>query len=100
MKRADVIVIGGSAAGLTAAVTARRHYPDKNVLLIRRERQVVIPCGIPYIYGTLGSPDCNLMPDTPLEKTASNCASMRSAASCPSLPASRSARRRSASNAW
>ncbi|MBN2560488.1 MAG: FAD-dependent oxidoreductase [Phycisphaerae bacterium] len=68
MKRADVIVVGGSAAGLTAAITARRYYSGKNVLLVRREEQVLIPCGIPYIFGSLGSPDKNLMPDALLEK--------------------------------
>ncbi len=68
MKAADVVIIGGSAAGLTAAVTTRRHYPDKSILLIRKEEQVLIPCGIPYIIGTVGSPEKNLMPDTPLEK--------------------------------
>ncbi len=67
MKKADVVVVGGSAAGLTAAVTVRRHYPDKSVLLIRREEQVLIPCGIPYIFGTVGSPEKNLIPDTVLE---------------------------------
>ena len=68
MKTADVVVVGGSAAGVTAAVTARRHYPAKSVLLVRKEKQVLIPCGIPYICGTVGSPDKNLIPDGVLEK--------------------------------
>ncbi len=68
MKKADVVVIGGSAAGIPAAVTCRRYYPEKSALLIRREKQVLVPCGIPYIFGTLGSPDKNLIPDTALEK--------------------------------
>jgi len=68
MKKTDVLIIGGSAAGLTAAITARRHYPDKKILLIRKEQLVPIPCGIPYIFGTVGSPQKNLIPDTPLEK--------------------------------
>ncbi|MFC1802880.1 FAD-dependent oxidoreductase [Thermoproteota archaeon] len=72
MKRADVIVIGGSAAGLTAAITSRRHYPDKSVMIIRKEKHVQIPCGIPYIFGTLGSCDKNLIPDTILEKNEIN----------------------------
>lgn len=64
MTTADIVILGGSAAGITAAITARRHYPDKRVLLVRRERQVPIPCGIPYIFGTLGSPEKNLIPDS------------------------------------
>ena len=62
------MVIGGSAAGLTAAITARRHYSDKKTLLIRKEKQVLIPCGIPYIFGTVGSPEKNLIPDEVLAK--------------------------------
>jgi NADPH-dependent 2,4-dienoyl-CoA reductase/sulfur reductase-like enzyme len=69
MKNWDVVIIGGSAAGLTAALTARRHYPDKKILLIRKEKLVPIPCGIPYIFGTVGTPQNNLIPDTPLEKS-------------------------------
>jgi len=68
MKKFDVVVIGGSAAGLTAAITARRHYPEKSILVIRKEDQVLIPCGIPYIFGTLGTCQKNLIPDAALEK--------------------------------
>lgn len=64
---ADIVVLGGSAAGITAAITARRHHPDKKILLVRKEKQVLIPCGIPYIYGTLGGPDKNLIPDSVLD---------------------------------
>jgi NADPH-dependent 2,4-dienoyl-CoA reductase/sulfur reductase-like enzyme/CheY-like chemotaxis protein len=66
--RAGVVVIGGSAAGLTAAITARRHYPRKKIVLVRKEEKVLIPCGIPYIFGTVGTPDKNLIPDGALEK--------------------------------
>ena len=68
MKRADVVIIGGSAAGIPAAITARRHYPEKSILLIRKEKQVLIPCGIPYIFGTVGKPENNLIPDSLYEK--------------------------------
>ncbi len=68
MRQTDVLVIGGSVAGLTAAITTRRHYSEKKVLLVRKEEQVLIPCGIPYIFGPVGSPDKNLLPATVLEK--------------------------------
>ena len=68
MKKYDVVVVGGSAAGITAAITSRRHYPDKNVLLVRQEEQVLIPCGIPYTFGTVGGPQNNLIPDGVLQK--------------------------------
>ncbi|MBS3763458.1 MAG: FAD-dependent oxidoreductase [Planctomycetes bacterium] len=68
MKEADIVVIGGSAAGIAAAITARRHYPEKSILVIRKEDQVLIPCGIPYIFGTVASPENNLIPDAVLDK--------------------------------
>ncbi len=68
MDNYDVVVIGGSAAGLTTAITSKRFYPEKSVLIIRKEEKVLIPCGIPYIYGTVGSPLKNLVPDAVLEK--------------------------------
>ncbi len=68
MSKADIVVLGGSAAGITAAITARRHHPDRRILLVRREKQVPIPCGIPYVFGTLGGPEKNLIPDAVLEK--------------------------------
>ncbi|MGD8473597.1 MAG: FAD-dependent oxidoreductase [Anaerolineae bacterium] len=68
MEEFDVVVVGASAAGLTAAITAHRHYPDKSILIVRQEKQVLIPCGIPYIFGTLGSPEKNLIADAVLEK--------------------------------
>lgn len=68
MKRTDVLVIGGSAAGLVAALAAKHHYPEKSVILIRKEEKVVIPCGIPYIFGTLDSDNQNILPDAGLEK--------------------------------
>jgi NADH oxidase (H2O2-forming) len=67
MKQVDVVVIGGSAAGIPAAITAKRHYPEKSILLIRKEKQVVIPCGIPYIFGTVGAPENNLISDGVLQ---------------------------------
>jgi len=66
MKNADVVVLGG-LSGITAAMSCRRHYPDKRVMIIRKEGTVLVPCGIPYIYGTVGGPENNVIPDGLLE---------------------------------
>ena len=63
MKKVDVLVVGGSASGIVAAVTAKSFHPDKKVLIIRKEKQVVVPCGIPYIFGSLESSEKNLIGD-------------------------------------
>jgi len=68
MSKYDVVVIGGSAAGLAGAITARRHYPGKSILVMRDQQQTVIPCGIPYIFGELSSCAQNLIPDGVLSK--------------------------------
>ena len=68
MKKVDVVVVGGSAAGLVAGISCRRRYPDKQVMLIRKEEQVLVPCGIPYIFGTLESPEKDVIPDALLSK--------------------------------
>ncbi len=68
MKHTDVLVIGGSATGLVAAMTAKSDNPDKSVTVIRKEEIVMIPCGIPYIYGTTQSSDNNILPDAGLIK--------------------------------
>ncbi|MEZ5071819.1 MAG: FAD-dependent oxidoreductase [Bacteroidales bacterium] len=69
MKHTDVLVIGGSAAGLVAALSARAHYPEKKVLLVRKEEHVAIPCGIPYIFGSLEQTMLDVLPDTGLQKS-------------------------------
>ncbi|HMB00570.1 MAG TPA: FAD-dependent oxidoreductase [Spirochaetota bacterium] len=67
MKKTDVLVIGGSAAGLVTAVTARSHNPGVTVTVIRKEKEVLVPCGIPYIFGSLAGSAQNIIPDAKLE---------------------------------
>lgn len=66
MKQTDVLVLGG-LSGITAGISCKRHYPGKKVVLVRKEGTVLIPCGIPYIYGTVGGPENNVIPDGLLE---------------------------------
>lgn len=64
----NVVVIGGGPAGTTAAISARRYYPNVRIKLIRQEEKVLIPCGIPYVVGTIRSLEKNLIPDTVFSK--------------------------------
>ncbi|NCD35053.1 MAG: pyridine nucleotide-disulfide oxidoreductase [Spartobacteria bacterium] len=66
MKKTDVLVVGG-LSGISAAISCRRHYPEKSVTVLRKEGTVLIPCGIPYIFGTVGGPENNVVPDGLLE---------------------------------
>ncbi len=63
MEKTDVLVIGGSAAGLVAAQVARAKFSEKDVLVVRDTRTALIPCAIPYVFGEIGSTDNNILPD-------------------------------------
>lgn len=62
MKKADVLIIGGSAAGMVAAVTGKSSWNDKSFILVKKQKDMMVPCGIPYIFGTLESSQQNIMP--------------------------------------
>jgi len=63
MEKVNVLVIGGGASGLQAAISAKTFYPDKSVVVIRKEEKMLVPCGIPYILGSLQDSDKNILPD-------------------------------------
>jgi NADPH-dependent 2,4-dienoyl-CoA reductase/sulfur reductase-like enzyme len=63
MDKTDVLVIGGSAAGLVSAAVGKSNYPDKDFLIVRRNQVAMIPCGIPYLFGSLESSEKNVLPD-------------------------------------
>lgn len=62
-KNTDILIIGGSAAGLSAANSAKSWYPDKKVTVVRDVSYTVVPCGIPYIYGYLQQVEKDKIPD-------------------------------------
>lgn len=67
-EKEDIIVIGGGPAGVVSVVTARRYYPNKKILLIRKVENGVVPCGIPYMFASLKNPGENRTGDAPFEK--------------------------------
>jgi len=72
MEKTDVLVIGGSAAGIVAAVTGKSSYPEKSFTMIRMEKEGLVPCGIPYMFGSLESSDKNTVPDGVITKAGIN----------------------------
>jgi NADPH-dependent 2,4-dienoyl-CoA reductase/sulfur reductase-like enzyme len=62
MLNTDVLVIGSSAAGLVAATTGKRIYPDKKITVVTMMNKTLIPCGIPYVFGSVGSTDKDILP--------------------------------------
>ncbi len=66
MKKTDLLVVGGSAGGILTATMARKAYGDISITLIRETKTVMVPCGIPYIFGTLRDLKKNVIPDAGL----------------------------------
>jgi len=64
----NVVVVGGSAAGLVAAKSAKLAFPDKKILIIRKEEVSLVPCGIPYVFSRLSSIEEDIMGIDPLKK--------------------------------
>jgi pyruvate/2-oxoglutarate dehydrogenase complex dihydrolipoamide dehydrogenase (E3) component len=64
----DIVIIGGNPAGGAAASSAKMLHKDKSVLVIRKEQQSLIPCGIPYTFGTLNCVEDNIKSIDPAKK--------------------------------
>ena len=73
MKKTDLLIIGGSAGGLLTATMARKAYgKDVAITLIRDTETVMVPCGIPYIFGTLRDIKKNRISDSGLTRANIN----------------------------
>ncbi len=60
-KKTDILIIGGGPAGMVCAITAKKYYPSKNVLVMKDIENGVIPCGIPYMFASLKDPQDNAL---------------------------------------
>lgn len=47
---------------MVVALSGKATNPDKRFTMITKQRTVMVPCGIPYIFGTLDSSQQNIMP--------------------------------------
>jgi len=63
MTTTDILIIGGGPAGMVASATSRQYYPDKKVTVLKKTEKSLVPCGIPYVFGTmLDSPEDDMIP--------------------------------------
>ena len=67
-KKIDILIIGAGPAGVVSAVTARKYYPSKSIMVMKNIAEGVIPCGIPYMFASLSSPEENKLGTASLEK--------------------------------
>jgi NADPH-dependent 2,4-dienoyl-CoA reductase/sulfur reductase-like enzyme len=72
-RKTDVLVVGGGPAGVISAVTAKQYYHQKNVLVMKDVAEGVVPCGIPYMFGSLKDPVENKLGNASLEKNHIEC---------------------------
>lgn len=62
----NIAIVGGGPAGVACALSAKMTYPEKKIVLIRKESKPMIPCGVPYVLHTLNEVSDNILPDNPL----------------------------------
>ncbi len=71
MKK-EIVIIGGGPAGIITATTAKKNNKEKDVTIIRKEEKGLVPCGIPYVFGTLESVEDNTMGIKPVQNLGVN----------------------------
>ena len=61
-EHTDILILGGGPAALVTVATALENFPDKKITVIKEDKESLVPCGIPYIFGTiLGDSEKNTM---------------------------------------
>jgi len=64
--KTNILIIGGGPSGTVCALTAKKYYPGKEILIIKNVANSVIPCGIPYMFSSLDKPEKNKFDDSAL----------------------------------
>ncbi|MCF7886852.1 MAG: FAD-dependent oxidoreductase [Candidatus Omnitrophica bacterium] len=72
MQKIDILIIGAGPAGIVAATTAKKYYPDKSIMIIKSIEAGCIPCGIPYMFSSLKNPEDNQLKTKVLEDKGIN----------------------------
>ena len=67
-RKTDILIIGAGPAGIVCAMTARKYYPGKKITVMKDIEKGVVPCGIPYMFASLESPDENKLGTNALEE--------------------------------
>ena len=49
----EILIIGGGPSAMVAAGGCKQYYPQKSVSIIKKDAESMVPCGIPYVFGTL-----------------------------------------------
>ncbi|MGB9682025.1 MAG: FAD-dependent oxidoreductase [bacterium] len=66
-RKTDILIIGSGPAGIVSAVTARKYYSEKRIIVVKNVKNGVVPCGIPYMFQSLKNPEENKMGTQVLE---------------------------------
>jgi len=53
MIKKEILIIGGGPSAMVAAGGCRTYYPKKSVSVIKKDADSMVPCGIPYVFGTM-----------------------------------------------
>ncbi|MFO8053115.1 MAG: FAD-dependent oxidoreductase [Candidatus Omnitrophota bacterium] len=68
MEKSDILIVGAGPAGVVAATTAKKYYPNKSITVVKSVKSGCIPCGIPYMFSSLKDPSANKLKTDGLEK--------------------------------
>jgi len=63
-----IVIIGGGVASKGFLSAALDFYEDLDITVVRKYERSPVPCGIPYVMGTLYSSEKNISPDSNYEE--------------------------------